>query len=144
MSFLHALSARPLGKLALAAAALTATVGLSACNEGYGYSGVSVGYASAGWDPYYGGYTGDPYWGWNNDYYYPGTGYYVYDRGNRRHRWNDQQRGYWQGRSQGWRGANREMRPMWRDYGMQGRPGRGGFGGGRPGGGRPGGGRPHR
>lgn len=143
MSFFRSYSARPVAKLALAGAALASAFSLSACADGYGYgsSGVQVGYADAGWDPYYGGYTGNPYWGWNNDYYYPGSGYYVYDRSNRRHRWNDQQRGYWQGRSQGWRSANREIRPMWRDYGVQGRPGRGAYGG-RPGGGRPGGGRP--
>lgn len=114
--------------LSLAALALGATAGLSACSDGYGYSGVSVGYNSAGWDPYYGGYRADPYWGWNSDYYYPGTGYYVYDRQNVRHRWNDQQRGYWQARSQTWRSAKREMRPMWRDYGVAGRPGSGGRG----------------
>lgn len=142
---------RSIQKVALAAAALSATIGLSACADGYGYGGgyggVGVGYASAPWDPYYGGYSGDPYWGWNNDFYYPGTGYYVFDRSNRRYRWNDQQRGYWQGRAQGWRSARREIRPMWRDYGVQGVPNRGprgfygGRGGGRPGG-FPGGGRP--
>lgn len=100
-------------RLALAGLALVAGIGLSACDDGYGYSGVSVGYNS--WDPYYGGFSADPYWGWYGDYYYPGTGIYIYDRSNHRHRWNDAQRGYWQGRSQGWRG--REMRPMWRDYG---------------------------
>jgi hypothetical protein len=119
-------------KLTLAAAALVSIGGLSGCVDDYGYGGVQVGYAAGGWDPYYGGYSADPYWGWNNDYYYPGYGGYVYDRQNVRHRWNDQQRGYWQGRSQTWRGAHREMRPMWRDYGIQGRPGRGmGGGGGR-------------
>ena len=112
--------------LALGTAALVSLGGLSACTDGYGYSGVSVGYGVAdSWDPYYGGYRADPYWGWSGDYYYPGTGYYVYDRQNVRHRWNDQQRGYWQGRTQTWRGANREMRPMWRDFGVQGRPGTG-------------------
>jgi hypothetical protein len=59
-------------------------------DRGYGYSGVSVGY-NAAW--------GDPYWGWYGDYYYPGTGVYVYDRNHRRHAWNDTQRGYWEGRS---------------------------------------------
>lgn len=114
-------------KLLIAAAALVSAGGLSACvDDGYGYGGgVSVGYAASSWDPYYGGYSADPYWGWYNDYYYPGTGYYVYDRQNIRHRWNDQQRGYWQGRTQRWQNDRREMRPMWRDYGIQGRPGRG-------------------
>jgi len=105
-------------KLSLAALALAAGLGTTACTDGYGYSGVSVGYGASDWDPYYGGYRADPYWGWYGDYYYPGTGYYVYDRQNRRHRWNDGQRSYWEGRSQTWRGARREMRPMWRDYGV--------------------------
>ncbi len=114
-----------ISKLTLAAAALVATAGLSACvDDGYGAGGVSVGYASA-WDPYYGGYRGDPYWGWQGDYYYPGTGYYVYDRQNVRRRWDDRQRGYWQGRNRTWRNDRREIRPMWRDYGVQGRPGAG-------------------
>ena len=102
-------------RLMLAGVALAAGLGLSACAEDGYYSGVSVGYNSGGWDPYYGGFSADPYWGWYGDYYYPGTGYYVYDRNNRRHRWNDHQRGYWQGRSGAWRG--RETRPVWRDYG---------------------------
>jgi hypothetical protein len=102
-------------RLIIAGFALAAGLGLSACAEdGYG-GGVAVGYSSGGWDPYYGGFSADPYWGWYGDYYYPGSGYYVYDHNNRRHRWNDQQRGYWQGRSGAWRG--RETRPMWRDYG---------------------------
>lgn len=112
--------------IAAATAALVAAGGLSACTDGYGSSGVAVGYNDVGWDPYYGGYRADPYWGWSGDYYYPGTGYYVYDRGNVRHRWTDQQRGYWQGRTQRWNSDRREVRPMWRDYGIQGRPGHGG------------------
>src|SRR5690606_10711590 len=64
---------------------------LSACPDGYGYSGASIGYGSG----YYAGNYGDPYWGWSGDYYYPGTGYYVYDRNRRAVRWNDNQRRYW-------------------------------------------------
>lgn len=104
--------------------ALAAGLSLSACatddygdDYGYGYGSVSVGYSD--WDPYYGGFRADPYWGWYGNYYYPGTGYYVYDRYNRRHRWNDAQRGYWQGRSRNWHDAHRDMRAMWRDYGMR-------------------------
>jgi hypothetical protein len=113
---------------------LAAGLSLSACETddygdggygyGGGYGGVSVGYSD--WDPYYGGFRADPYWGWYGDYYYPGTGYYVYDRYNRRHRWNDSQRGYWQGRSRNWHDSHRDMRPMWRDYrGARGDDGRG-------------------
>lgn len=100
-----------------AALALTAVVGLSACTSPYGYSGVSIGAGNGGYyDPYYGGYGYDagygyggygypgynlayaPYWGWYDDCYYPGTGYYVYDRHHRRHHWTDAQRRYWQSR----------------------------------------------
>jgi hypothetical protein len=59
---------------------------------GYGYgSGYGYGYGS----PYYGGYYGSPYWGWNNGFYYPGTGYYVYDRDRRRRVLTDAERAYW-------------------------------------------------
>ena len=47
----------------------------------------------------YGGY--DPF-GWYGDYYYPGSGIYVYDRYRNRHRWNDDQRRYWQDRRSRW------------------------------------------
>jgi hypothetical protein len=79
-------------------------LGLSACvsDRGYGYSGVSLGYGS--------GYYGPAgYGGWYDDYYYPGGGYYVYDRAGTRHRWNDRQRAYWENR----RGDDR--RAEWRD-----------------------------
>jgi hypothetical protein len=88
-----------------AALAATAAVGLSGCaTDGYGYSGVSLGYGS-------GGYYGDPYWGWYDDFYYPGAGYYIYDRGGVRHRWNDRQRAYWEGRR-----GNRASRENWTGY----------------------------
>ena len=148
-------------KLLIAGLGLTAVFGLSACvDDGYGYGGGGIGYASSGWDPYYGGFSGDPDWGWYGDYYYPGTGYYVYGRDNRRYRWNGAQQNYWRGRSQYWNNAHRDIRPMWRDFrgpgggnnwqggrpgggnwqGGPGRPGGGnwqGNGGGRPGGGNP-------
>ena len=90
--------------------ALAATAGLSACANIGPYGGVSVGYGS----PYgsYGSY-GDPYgygygsgygylpashyYGWYNGYYYPGTGYYVYDPFGNRFRW-DPYRDYWEAR----------------------------------------------
>lgn len=92
-----------------AALALAASCGLAACSydDGYGYGGMSVGYGSGYYgsyyddyyDPYYGGGYGYPsYYGWYGGYYYPGTGYYVYDRGGRRHRWDDRQRRHWEGR----------------------------------------------
>jgi hypothetical protein len=100
----------------LAASALAGAALIGGCTDGYGYSGVALGYGSPG---YYGGYYdsawGDPYWGWYGDYYYPGTGVYVYDRARRRHSWNDAQRGYWEGRRSGWQG-NRTWRNNWHDF----------------------------
>lgn len=96
------MTARALRGMALAA---TAFLGLSACStyDGYGYGGASYG-ASLG-------YASSPYYGWYDDFYYPGTGYYVYDRVGRRHAWNDGQRHYWQGR----RGQGRP-RSNWNGY----------------------------
>ena len=73
-------------------------------DRGYGYD---VGY-SAAW--------GDPYWGWYGDYYYPGTGIYIYDAQRHRHRWSDDQRRYWEGRRQSWHGPNGTVRSNWRDF----------------------------
>ena len=103
--------------LRTAALAVTAIVGLSACTTPYGYSGVSLGVGNGYYDPYYAsgyggygygagygygypgyGYGFSPYWGWNNGFYYPGTGFYVYDRYRHRHRWTDAQRRYWEAR----------------------------------------------
>ncbi|HEU5286639.1 MAG TPA: hypothetical protein VFU20_09075 [Sphingomicrobium sp.] len=100
--------------LRTAAIVLAAGAGLGGCATyspfGYG-SGVSVSYGDRGYyDPYYGGYGYghgyspygyrsaygySPYWGWNNGYYYPGTGYYVYDRYRRPRVWTDAERQYW-------------------------------------------------
>ena len=53
--------------------------------HGYGYAGASYGYSGSGY-------------GWYEDYYYPGTGFYVYERSGKRHRWSDSQRRHWQSR----------------------------------------------
>ena len=115
--------------IALGAASLVALTGC--VDDGYGYSGVSVGYGSPGYygqgyysDFYDGGY-GSPYYGWYNGYYYPGSGYYVYDRDRRPMRWNDSQRRYWQNRGYGWRGQDR--RDEWRGF-QRGPQARGGDG----------------
>lgn len=84
-------------KLAVAGIALGSLLTLGGCYEdGYGYGGVSAGYGYPGYgygDPYYGyGY------GWYDGFYYPGSGYYIYDRGGHRHRWNDHHRRHWEGR----------------------------------------------
>ena len=68
--------------------AAVASLGLGACTtyDDYGYptSRVSVGV----------GY-GAPYYGWYDGFYYPGTGYYIYDRRGTRHRWSTRYRDYW-------------------------------------------------
>lgn len=131
-------------RVALLAAA---TVGLSACTTAYG-SGLSVGIGTGGYyDPYYSGYGYnrygydrygygsrygydrygyggyDPfgsYYGWFGDFYYPGTGIYVYDRYRRPYRWTDQQRRYWSDRQRTYSGATRsnvrELRENWQDF----------------------------
>jgi hypothetical protein len=93
-----------LAKVALALSCIS-PLALGACTS----TGFGVGYASNGiYDDGYGygqpGYGIGGYGlnsfgsGWYNDFYYPGTGVYVIDRGGRRHRWNDEQRRHWQNR----------------------------------------------
>ena len=96
-----------LHRLVILAAISAAAVPLGACTTyGDGYRG---GFAyNAAW--------GDPYWGWYGDYYYPGTGFYVYDTHRRRIPWTDAQRSYWQSRHTGWRGPSGAMRTNWRDF----------------------------
>jgi hypothetical protein len=62
---------------------------------GYGSSYYGGGYYGA-YPGYYNGY-GYPF-GWYDDYYYPGTGIYVYDSYRRPRVWNDRQRSYWSSR----------------------------------------------
>ncbi|MBZ6382118.1 MAG: hypothetical protein LBE63_10240 [Sphingomonas sanguinis] len=103
---------------------------LGGCTDGYGYSGVSVGAGyGGGYAPgYYGGGYGyaPSYFGWYDNFYYPGTGVYVYDRYRRPYRWNDGQRAYWEGRRGSWGGG--PIRDQWRGWG------RGGWRGDVPGG----------
>ncbi|MEZ0497185.1 hypothetical protein ACAX61_12910 [Sphingomonas sp. IW22] len=102
----------------IAGIAVAAALGLSACSDyGYGYGGINAGYGAAYYDDPYlaGGTYGSPYWGWNNGFYYPGTGYYVYDVNRRPFRWNGAQQRYWEGRRQGWRG-NPRVADNWRDF----------------------------
>jgi hypothetical protein len=111
------------------------TLGGCAYNP-YGGLGVSVGYGS-GYDPYYDRYYSgsrygygssfgygsySPYWGWYDDFYYPGTGYYVYDIYRRPHRWTDRQRAYWLQRQQAYRSTDRTSRQLtsnWGDFGRR-------------------------
>jgi hypothetical protein len=101
--------------LRTAAIALIAGIGLGGCAYGP-YGGLGVNYGSGYYDPYYsGGYGGGyygagyspygygygygaPYYGWYDGFYYPGTGYYVYDRYRKPYRWSDTQRRYWESR----------------------------------------------
>ena len=65
--------------------------------------------------PIYGsgyGYGYQPYNGWYDGYYYPGTGYYVYDRAGRRERWSEAQKRYWESRGEGITVVNRDGSPI--------------------------------
>lgn len=104
----------------LAAIGLVGAMTLGGCyDDGY-YGGMSVGTGYYGGGGYYGdGYYGPTgyyqpggYGGWYDNFYYPGSGYYVYDRGGRRQRWNDGQRRYWEGRR-----AERRDDDRWRGQG---------------------------
>ena len=55
-------------------------------NAGYGYGGYGYGPSSYGY-----GY------GWFDDYWYPGSGVFIYDRAGRRHDWRDSDRAHWEG-----------------------------------------------
>jgi hypothetical protein len=100
-------------RIASALLALAASAGLAGCAYGPGYGGVSVGYGAGG---YYDDYA--PYYGWYDDYYYPGTGYYIYDRGGHRHKWNERHRQYWEGRGHG-----RDGHEHWGGFGGERRDG---------------------
>ena len=89
------------------ALAIVATIGLGACST-YGYDDYSGVRVSAG----YGAGNYSPYYGWYDDYYYPGTGYHVWDRGGYRHAWSDRQRRYWMAR----RAGHRQLREHWNGY----------------------------
>ena len=97
----------------LAAGALA----LGGCADYYGLGG-GLGYGSGYYgsygygSPYYGGYGygspyysgygygyGSPYYGWYDDFYYPGTGIYVYDTYRRPHTMTTRQRTYWTSRA---------------------------------------------
>lgn len=100
---------------------------LGGCTDMYGYDGLGVGlgygsgyggyggYYGGGYSNYgygynspYGGYYGSsygypgyssPYYGWYDNYYYPGTGYYVYDSARNPYPMSTTQRTYWSQRS---------------------------------------------
>ncbi|HEX2764344.1 MAG TPA: hypothetical protein VHM92_10970 [Allosphingosinicella sp.] len=113
-------------RLRLAAILLAGTLGLSACAYGssYGY-GRSYGsrYCDPYWDDCYGSAYYDPWYGWYGDYYYPGIGFYVFDRWGRRYRWSDDHRRYWEGRRHRWGDRNWDDRrwERWDHYRDDGR-----------------------
>ena len=124
-------------KLAARIAALgAATMGLSAC---YYDAGVGLGYYDDGYSYYDDGYGCDPYspfdsyydcdyrggfynigygGGWYQDYWYPGYGFYIFDRGGRRYNMHDSHRRYWAGRRHEW---YREHHGQRRDHDDRGR-----------------------
>ena len=88
-------------------------------SSGYGYSpyyGASYGpYASIGYGSGYG--YGSPYYGWYDGFYYPGTGYYVYDTYRRPRVWSDAQRVYWTQRVAAVPTTQRTtIQPNWNDF----------------------------
>jgi hypothetical protein len=77
-------------------------VGYGGGYGGYGYGGYGYGDPYGGYYGGYGGYGGYDPFGWFGDYYYPGSGSYVYDRSRTRHVWSGDQQNYWTQRRQQW------------------------------------------
>lgn len=102
-------------RLLLAGFVAALSFATAGCTNGYGYTGIGVG-AGTGYynDPYFAGRYGPGYYGWYDNYYYPGTGAYVYDRHRRAYPWNDGQRRYCEQRRNGY--AHRDARANWRDF----------------------------
>ena len=104
--------------ISLLAAGALALGGCAYDYYGYGYgpySGLSLGVGYGGGyyggyggygGGYYGGYGGyysswSPF-GWYDDFYYPGSGIYVYDSYRRPRVWSSSQRSYWTSRRSQW------------------------------------------
>jgi hypothetical protein len=83
---------------------------------GYGYGSPYYG-GGFGYSSYYGGF-GMPYYGWYDNFYYPGTGYYVYDSYRRPHVMSSRQRVYWSQRSPALRtrGTRSSVRENWSGF----------------------------
>lgn len=80
---------------------LAASAGLGACAGPFGYGGISTGYGNYGGYGYpYGSRYGymPSYYGWYDNLYYPGAGYYVYDRWGNPYYWSPDHRRYWEDR----------------------------------------------
>lgn len=126
---------------------------LGGCTDGYGYSGVGLGWGGGGfvddgWGGGFGGgfapgfgggfgngFIGGPYdyFGWNDGFFYPGAGVYVYDQFRRPFRWNGQQQRFWQGRrdfaQRSGRFGGRGLGPNWGGFDRFGGRGDGRFAG---------------
>jgi hypothetical protein len=115
--------------ICLTAAGAIALGGCTYGGLGLGYGYGDYGYGGYGYSPY--GYYGSPYygagyyggfgspWGWYDNYYYPGTGIYVYDSYRRPRIWTDSQRRYWLGRQQAVRSTGvrtTSVRPNWSGF----------------------------
>jgi hypothetical protein len=110
-------------KIGLKLAALTAaTISLSGCvyDIGLGYASDGYAYNQYDCDPYspfdsyydcdtsYGFYNIGYGGGWYDSYWYPGHGYYIFDRGGRRYNMRDNHRRYWgEQRHRYWRDNHR-------------------------------------
>jgi hypothetical protein len=86
---------------------------------GYGGYGYGSPYYGAGYGGGYGSYGyGSPYYGWYDNYYYPGTGYYVYDSYRRPYAMTTTQRQYWAKRSPALLSSSTRttVKPNWSGY----------------------------
>lgn len=89
-------TARTAWRLVSPVVALAGALALSGCyDDGYGYGGAYGGGGYYGNGLYGDGVYGDslygglyPGYGWYDGFYYPGAGYYRYDRQGGRHRWS--------------------------------------------------------
>jgi hypothetical protein len=120
LRFLRILGESPVltPRIRTALVVLAASAGLSACTAyGSPYGGTSIGVGIGSGSPYYGygygspygygyggpygynspyfGYGSYPYFGWNDGFYYPGAGYWVYDPWGRQYPINTRQSNYW-------------------------------------------------
>ena len=89
------------------ALALAGALTLAGCYDD-GYYGVGAGYGYYG-DGYYGDYADwyGPGYGWWDGYYYPGGGFFVYDREGHRHHMRDSDRDHWHhGGGGNWNGGH--------------------------------------
>ena len=109
------------GRICILAAAAMALAGCSTYGSERGYGRVSVGSSYGLYDR---GYSGNSYYGWNDGYYYPGNGNYVYNRAGTRHALSRAQLRYWQARRahlrrsevrENWSGYEGNRRPAYRD-----------------------------